>query len=110
MDKGYILEELNQVTEFLADMPLSNSPSQVISDTLSYAVYLVNQLQEDPLYATFAERLENCIVQLNESTDEHASVAAILPAATKVLRHYTRSVSKKLHVREPFLRKLGFWF
>lgn len=109
MDKGYILEELNQVTEFLADMPLSNNPSHVVSDTLSYAVYLINQLQEDPLYTTFAERLENCITQLNENADEAASVAAILPVATKVLRHYTRSVSKKLHVREPFLKKFSFW-
>lgn len=109
MDKSYILDELNQVTEFLADMPLSNSPVQVISDTLSYAVYLINQLQEDPLYGTFAERLDHCIAQLNESADQDAPVATVLPAAVKVLRHYTRSVSKKLHVKEPFLRKLGFW-
>jgi hypothetical protein len=99
MDKVYLLEELKQVTEFLADMPLSNSPQQVIIDTLSYAVYLVNQLQEDPLYATFVERLE----------DQNA-VSTVLPAATKILRHYTRSVSKKLQVSEPFFKKLGFWF
>ena len=49
MEKGYLLEELKQVTAFLADMPLSNSPGQVLNDTLSYAVYLINQLQEDPL-------------------------------------------------------------
>ena len=109
MEKGYILEELKQVTEFLADMPLSNSPGQVISDTLSYAVYLINQLQEDPLYAVLAERLDHCITQLNENPDHHASALTVLPAAIKVLRHYTRSVSKKLHVKEPFLRKLGFW-
>ncbi|HTH31328.1 MAG TPA: hypothetical protein VL946_08245 [Lacibacter sp.] len=110
MEKGYILEELNQVTGFLTDMPLSNHPGQVISDTLSYAVYLINQLQEDPLYATFAERLENCITQLNENSDEHVSAAVVLPGAIKILRHYTRSVSKKLHVKEPLLKKLGFWF
>jgi hypothetical protein len=109
MDKEYLLEELKQVTEFLTDMPLSNSPQQVIIDTLSYAVYLVNQLQEDPLYATFAERLENCITQLTESSGSN-SVTTVLPAATKILRHYTRSVSKKLHVNEPFFKKLGFWF
>jgi hypothetical protein len=109
MDKVYLLEELKQVTEFLADMPLSNSPQQVIIDTLSYAVYLVNQLQEDPLYATFVERLENCISQLTESSDQNA-VSTVLPAATKILRHYTRSVSKKLQVSEPFFKKLGFWF
>jgi hypothetical protein len=109
MDKVYLLEELKQVTEFLADMPLSNSPQQVIIDTLSYAVYLVNQLQEDPLYATFVERLEHCITQLTESSDQNA-VSTVLPAATKILRHYTRSVSKKLHVSEPFFKKLGFWF
>lgn len=110
MDKGYILEELKQVTEFLADMPLSNSPSQVISDTLSYAVYLINQLQEDPLYATFAERLDNCIAQVNQNPDQDVAAAAVLPAAIKILRHYIRSVSRKLHVREPFLKKLGLWF
>ncbi|QNA43140.1 hypothetical protein [Lacibacter sediminis] len=110
MDKVYILEELKQVTEFLADMPLSNSPHHVISDTLSYAVYLINQLQEDPLYATFAERLDNCITQLNEIPEQNAAVASVLPASIKILRHYTRSVSKKLHTKEPFLRKFGFWF
>lgn len=105
-----MLEELKQVTEFLADMPLSNSPHQVISDTLSYAVYLINQLQEDPLYATFAERLDNCITQLSDNNGQHAAVASVLPTSIKILRHYTRSVSKKLHTKEPFLRKLGFWF
>lgn len=110
MDKVYILEELKQVTEFLADMPLSNIPHQVISDTLSYAVYLINQLQEDPLYAKFAERLDNCIAQLSENPEQNAAVANVLPASIKILRHYTRSVSKKLDTKEPFLRKLGFWF
>lgn len=105
-----MLEELKQVTEFLADMPLSNSPHHVISDTLSYAVYLINQLQEDPLYATFTERLDNCIEELNANPNPQAAVASALPAAVKILRHYTRSVSKKLNTKEPFLRKLGFWF
>lgn len=105
-----MLEELKQVTEFLADMPMSNNPQQVIGDTLSYAVYLINQLQEDPLYATFAESLNNYITQLGESPDQHAAIASVLPASIKILRHYIKSVSKKLHTKEPFLRKLGFWF
>lgn len=108
MDKIYILEELKQVTEFLADMPLSNSPHQVISDTLSYAVYLINQLQEDPLYAIYTERLNECISQLSESADMH-DISAVLTVAIKTLRHYNKSVSKKLRKNRSLLQQINLW-
>jgi len=108
MDKIYILEELKQVTEFLADMPMSNSPHQVITDTLSYAAYLINQLQEDPLYAVYSERLNDCITQLSESADMHANISAVLPVAIKTLRHYRKSVSKKLRKNRSLLQQINF--
>lgn len=53
MEKSTILEELKLVTDFLADMPLINNPAKVISDTLSYAVYLINQLRGRSVICNF---------------------------------------------------------
>lgn len=109
MKKVYELEELEQVTSFLTDMPLSNSPHQVIIDTLSYAVHLINQLQEDPLYAIYTERLSDCITQLSDNPDKNDSISAVLPVAIKTLRHYNKSVSKKLRGNKSFFQQISFW-
>lgn len=108
MKKVYELEELEQVTSFLADLPLSNSPHQVIVDTLSYAVHLINQLQEEPLYVTYIERLNDCIAQLSESPDKPAAIPAVLPVAIKTLRHYNKSVSKKLGKKNSLFQQMNF--
>ena len=106
MNKVYELEELEQVTSFLADLPLSNNPHQVIIDTLSYATHLINQLQEDPLYAIYIDRLNDCITQLSGSSD---NASAVLPVAIKTLRHYNKSVSKKLRGSKSFFQQINFW-
>jgi hypothetical protein len=108
MDKAYLLEELKQVTGFLEDLPVNVNTQTAVIDSLSYAVYLVNQLQEDPLYPTFVERLEHCITQLSDNAEQPAILSSTLAAAIKVLKHYIRSVSRKLNPKESFLRKLGF--
>ena len=109
MKKVYELEELEQVASFLSDMPLSNSPHQVIIDTLSYAIHLINQLQEEPLYAVYIERLNDCIKQLNENSDNHSILSSVLPVAIKTLRHYNKSVSKKLRKNRASLQQISFW-
>lgn len=109
MKKVYELEELEQVTSFLADMPLSNSPHQVIIDTLSYAVHLINQLQEDPLYAIYTERLNDCITQLSDNPDKHGILSTVVPVAIKTLKHYNKSVSKKLRGNKSFFQQINFW-
>ncbi len=110
MDKVYELEELKQVTGFLADLQLNLVSNQVIIDTLSYAVHLVNEIKEDPLYTAYIDQLDIYILQLTESRNPRSIAEKIIPVAVTSLRIYTKSVSKKLGIKKSFLARVGLWF
>nr|WP_294904217.1 hypothetical protein [uncultured Lacibacter sp.] len=110
MDKIHVLEELEQVTDFLNDLPLTINPQQAIIDNLNYAVHLINELQEDPSYTSSITRLNNCILELSSNKNHTRAVSVVLPVAIATLRKYNRLVSKRLGQKRSFLQRLSFVF
>lgn len=110
MDKVYLLEELEQVTDFLNDLPLSINPQQAVIDNLNYAVHLINELQEDASYTYSIARLNNCILELSSNTNRARNISVVLPVAISILRKYNRLVSKRLGQKRSFLQRLSFAF